>query len=81
MGFLTLKSISEDIQDSDKILVVGCGNSPFSEELYKAGYRNLISTDYSEVVIDDKKRHPQMQWQVADVLTLENYSDESLTRH
>ena len=34
-----------------KILVLGCGNAGFSEDLYDAGYENQINIDISEKVI------------------------------
>jgi SAM-dependent methyltransferase len=35
-----------------KILVVGCGNSNFSADLYDAGWTNVTSIDFSDVVIE-----------------------------
>jgi EEF1A lysine methyltransferase 4 len=35
-----------------RILVLGCGNAEFSEDLYDAGYKNVINVDISSVVID-----------------------------
>jgi SAM-dependent methyltransferase len=67
----------EDVQDliapymteSAKVLLVGCGNSNFSAELYDAGFHNLTNIDYSEVVIDTMKKkykesRPDMKWLV-----------------
>ena len=61
-----------------KILVVGCGNSTFSEELYDAGYRNLWNIDYSEVVIEAmrikyKESRPEMKWMVRTICRLTYY--------
>ena len=36
---------------SDRILMVGCGNSQLSADMFADGYTDLLSTDYSEVVI------------------------------
>ena len=66
-----------------RILVLGCGNSPFSLELHeKAGYRNVTSCDFSSVVIDKMRAkhatsHPALQWTVADVRTLSKQFQES----
>ena len=54
-----------------KILVVGCGNAPFSEDMYDDGYHNIVNNDISEVVIDIMKdrnsvQRPGMQWLVMD---------------
>jgi EEF1A lysine methyltransferase 4 len=60
-----------------RILMVGCGNAPFSADMYHAGYTNITNIDYSETVIDSmKRRHahldPPMQWHVMDMTTMEN---------
>jgi hypothetical protein len=34
------------------VLVLGCGNSPFSAALYDAGFTNITSIDFSSVVIE-----------------------------
>lgn len=35
-----------------KILILGCGNSEFSENLYDDGFQNLVNVDISSVCID-----------------------------
>lgn len=32
---------------------MGAGNSPFSEEMYAEGYKNIINIDFSEIVVED----------------------------
>ena len=67
----------EDVKDQiapflspdSKILLVGCGNSTFSEQLYDAGFRQLWNVDYSKVVIDKmtkkyEETRPEMKWLV-----------------
>ena len=54
------------------ILIVGCGNSPLSEELYDEGYCNQVNIDYSSVVIDqmrkrNKEKRPLMVYETIDV--------------
>ncbi|XP_054977601.1 eEF1A lysine and N-terminal methyltransferase isoform X1 [Sorex araneus] len=39
------------IKPREKVLVVGCGNSELSEQLYDVGFQDLVSIDISEVVI------------------------------
>ena len=34
-----------------KILVLGCGNAEFSEDLYDAGFKNQLNIDISSVCI------------------------------
>jgi 2-polyprenyl-3-methyl-5-hydroxy-6-metoxy-1,4-benzoquinol methylase len=52
-----------------RILMIGCGNSTFSEELYDAGYQCICNLDYSEIVIDAMRTkygqsRPKMTWVV-----------------
>ena len=35
-----------------RILVLGCGNAEFSEDLYDAGFKNQLNIDISSVVIN-----------------------------
>ncbi|KAK8847341.1 hypothetical protein IAR55_005198 [Kwoniella newhampshirensis] len=57
-----------------RILMLGCGNSGLSEELYDAGWTNIVNLDYSKTVIEQmKQRHASrdhMTWQEMDVLDL-----------
>jgi len=39
-----------------RVLLVGCGNSPFSYQLYRSGYGDVTSVDYSETVIESMER-------------------------
>ncbi|KAG7514952.1 hypothetical protein JOB18_046239 [Solea senegalensis] len=39
------------IKVQDKVLVVGCGNSELSEQLYDVGYKHLTNIDISETVV------------------------------
>eukprot|EP00742_Colponemidia_sp_Colp-10_P004699 GILJ01005011.1.p1 GENE.GILJ01005011.1~~GILJ01005011.1.p1 ORF type:complete len:252 (-),score=34.58 GILJ01005011.1:250-1005(-) len=65
----------QNLQPSDRILMVGCGNSGFSAELYDHGYKNIVNIDFSEVVISkmrDKYRdRPEMSWRVMDMKQLQ----------
>lgn len=48
-------------------LVVGCGNSPVSEHMYQDGFTNLVSIDYSSVVIAKMKQQtPFLDFQEMD---------------
>ncbi|WWD21431.1 hypothetical protein CI109_105916 [Kwoniella shandongensis] len=62
-----------------RILMLGCGNSGLSEELYDAGWTNIVNLDYSKVVIEQmSQRHASrelMTWQEMDVLDLK-YNEE-----
>jgi len=39
------------------MLVVGCGNSELSENLFDDGFTDCLSVDYSEVVIEKMQAH------------------------
>jgi SAM-dependent methyltransferase len=65
-----------------KILVIGCGNSSFSADLYDAGYENIVNIDFSVVVIDSmrakyKDTHPNMDWCYMDMTDLNAIPNES----
>ena len=64
------------LKPPNKILVVGCGNSKLSEDLYDAGIRNISNIDISEVVIKqmaprNKEKRPHMSFTVMDVLRMD----------
>jgi 2-polyprenyl-3-methyl-5-hydroxy-6-metoxy-1,4-benzoquinol methylase len=44
------------VKPTDKILVLGCGNANFSEDLYDAGYKNQWNIDISSVVIKQMRQ-------------------------
>lgn len=41
--------VKPHIKEDDSILVLGCGNSSLTFELYKLGFRDITSIDLSEV--------------------------------
>jgi SAM-dependent methyltransferase len=44
------------LKPTDRILIVGCGNSTFSRGIYDAGFRNIVNIDYSGVVIENMRK-------------------------
>mmetsp|Transcript_26832 Transcript_26832/g.30890 ORF Transcript_26832/g.30890 Transcript_26832/m.30890 type:complete len:246 (+) Transcript_26832:174-911(+) len=62
-----------------EILVVGCGNSLLSTELYKEGYHNITNIDISDVVITEMAKRfsvcDEMEFTVMDATELE-YPEE-----
>ena len=51
--FADIRALLEPaIRPSHRILLIGCGNSTLSADMYDAGYTNLVNIDYSAVVID-----------------------------
>ena len=71
--------ICELIPDHEsKILLVGCGNAPFSPDMFTdGGYHGMINTDISKVVIaQQQQNYPEQNWQVVDATDMpyENYT-------
>nr|XP_057929096.1 eEF1A lysine and N-terminal methyltransferase [Doryrhamphus excisus] len=59
------------IKIHDKVLVVGCGNSELSEQLYDVGYKHLTNIDISETVVShmnqrNADRRPGLTFQQVD---------------
>nr|XP_033816914.1 eEF1A lysine and N-terminal methyltransferase isoform X3 [Geotrypetes seraphini] len=64
------------LRPRDKVLVVGCGNSELSEQLYDVGYQQLVNIDLSETVIRQMTerntvRRPTMSFLCMDALQME----------
>ncbi|XP_067845854.1 eEF1A lysine and N-terminal methyltransferase [Heptranchias perlo] len=63
------------IKPKDKVLVVGCGNSALSEQMYDVGYQGITNIDISEVVIEQMKernatRRPTMVFMKMDMMQM-----------
>ena len=63
------------IKFTDKILIVGCGNSRLSAGLYDAGFTSITNIDFSEIVIEKMKLlhgdvRPLMEWIFMDMTDL-----------
>jgi len=43
------------IDQTAKILIIGCGNSILGEEMYDDGYKNIVNIDIAESVIEKMK--------------------------
>ncbi|KAG8277682.1 Methyltransferase-like protein 13 [Homalodisca vitripennis] len=58
------------IRPRDKILVIGCGNSSLSSDLYDVGYKQIMNIDVSGVVIKQMKakgkNRPGLEYQKMD---------------
>ncbi len=69
------------IKPSNRILVVGCGNSKLSEGLYDAGFHAIDNVDISDVVIKkmaarNRQKRPEMTFSKMDLLHI-GYEDRS----
>jgi len=54
--YASLKTyINDMIPKTARILVIGCGNSEFSEKMFDDGYEHIDNIDQSEVVINQMK--------------------------
>ena len=78
----TLRALLPRADDgaSPSILVVGCGDAPFSADLYLDGYRNTLNVDYSDVVIRKQKgRFPWLEgrFKVMDCLNMNEIEDNT----
>ncbi|XP_045213380.2 EEF1A lysine methyltransferase 4-like [Mercenaria mercenaria] len=66
--------LKNDIKSEDKILMLGCGNSTLSEEMYKDGFKHITNIDFSPVVIqkmaDKHSDLQEMSWLVMDICDL-----------
>lgn len=73
--------LQRHVMKDDAILVLGCGNSSMSSDMYDAGYHSITNIDYSSVCIDTMTaRHdatcPGMTWHQMDARQL-SFTDAS----
>ncbi|XP_071479197.1 EEF1A lysine methyltransferase 4-like [Diadema antillarum] len=66
--------IAKYVSKGDRILMLGCGNSELSAEMYRDGYQNIVNVDFSSVCIDNmREKHKDyagMEWLVMDITDL-----------
>ena len=59
------------LKPDSRILIVGCGNSSFSADIYDEGFENITNIDFSGVVIDKMKHlnssRTNMKWVEMDM--------------
>ena len=60
------------IKPADKVLMVGCGNSRLSEDMYDVGYHSITNIDISDTVIRqmterNAKKREEMTFEKMDV--------------
>jgi EEF1A lysine methyltransferase 4 len=74
------QNITYFLKPEHKILIVGCGNSTFSADLYDDGFHNIVNIDFSKIVIDRmaeaNKSRPHMTWLEMDMCDLK-FDDSS----
>ncbi|TIB75929.1 S-adenosyl-L-methionine-dependent methyltransferase [Wallemia mellicola] len=58
-----------------RILMLGCGNSTLSRDMYDDGYHNILNIDYSPVCIEKMREanidRVGMEWSVMDIRKLD----------
>ncbi|KAK3593719.1 hypothetical protein CHS0354_013617 [Potamilus streckersoni] len=64
------------IKPTDHVLVLGCGNSQLSADLYDVGYHNIVNIDISDTVIKqmidkNQTQRPKMTFLKMDALNME----------
>ncbi|XP_059632007.1 uncharacterized protein LOC132274693 isoform X2 [Cornus florida] len=64
-----------------RVLVVGCGNSAFSEGMVDDGYEDVVNIDISSVVIDAMQKkcsnRPQLKYIKMDVTDMSTFQTDS----
>ncbi|XP_034989484.2 EEF1A lysine methyltransferase 4 isoform X2 [Zootoca vivipara] len=68
------EQLEAELSPGDRILVLGCGNSALSYNLFQLGYTDITSIDYSPICIAsvrDRYAHcPGLHWAVMDAQAL-----------
>ncbi|XP_058920250.1 endothelin-converting enzyme 2 isoform X4 [Kogia breviceps] len=66
--------LEPELRPEDRILVLGCGNSALSYELFLGGFPDVTSVDYSSVVVAAMRARyshvPKLRWETMDVRAL-----------
>ncbi|EIW79149.1 S-adenosyl-L-methionine-dependent methyltransferase [Coniophora puteana RWD-64-598 SS2] len=60
---------------SARILMLGCGNSTLSQDMYDDGFKNIVNIDFSGVLIEKMRSlhagtRPEMEWHEMDIRDL-----------
>ena len=73
------KYFKEFLTEDSTILMVGCGNSKMSSQMYNSNFKNITNIDISDVVIAKmQKQFPEMKWLEMDATKMDfedNYFD------
>lgn len=67
--------VSAHLKSTDKILVLGCGRSGFSAQLYRAGFEHIVNVDISDALLLGMQSRlspsmPKMRWLRMDASAL-----------
>ncbi|XP_004640779.1 endothelin-converting enzyme 2 isoform X2 [Octodon degus] len=74
-NFSSFRALLEpELRPEDRILVLGCGNSALSYELFLGGFPDVTSVDYSSVVVAAMQARyahlPRLRWETMDARAL-----------
>lgn len=73
--------IQQRVPTSSDVLMIGCGNSNFSSELYDKGVESIVNLDFSDLVIQEMKiknmYRSNMRWDVGDMTDMHMYDTAS----
>jgi len=74
--------LKAEVGGADKVLMLGCGNSNLTLEMYHDGWKDIVNVDYSPLVIETMSTryqdYPELLWECMDARSLtfpENYFD------
>lgn len=62
--------------------MLGCGNSKLSEQMYEAGYHNIVNIDISDSVIQQMEKisrdkgYTQMKWLTMDATDMKQFKNQ-----
>lgn len=82
-GFAGIEAhLRKHVEPSQRVLIVGCGNSTLSRDMYDAGFAHLINLDFSAAVIERMSAMhtaecPEMTWIVGDMMDMNACADGS----
>ena len=69
--------LKKRVPTTSKTLVIGCGTSKLTPEMYDDGFKDIKSMDFSETAIEQMRReYPNFEWDLENVLKM-SYPDES----
>ena len=69
------KFVHKHCPTDEPVLVIGCGTSSVSHDMFTEGYKDIRSMDYSpEAIQEMREKYPDLEWAVMDVREM-SYSD------
>jgi hypothetical protein len=72
-------NVKRSMKYTDKLLIIGCGNSEISADLYDNGYKSIVNLDFSPLVIQEminkNTKRSSMKWDVGDMTLMPEYRD------